>query len=116
MIVAGCFDELRHHNVGHSFTVLRPLLAVLEPSSDAHEEHAVILGCMHPAEYILHHGNNNDNTNFNYNNTTNNNNNNNNNNNTNSNDDNDDDSDIDNNKFAFQLMMSKVCEEPWQRW
>ena len=77
--------------------------------------HAVILGCMHPGEYILHHGNNNDNINYNYKDNTNNNNNNNNNN-TNSNDDNDDDNDRGNNKFAFQLMMSKVCEEPWQRW
>ena len=43
MIVAGCVDELRHHNVGHSFAVLRPLLAVLGLSSDAHER-----ACCHP--------------------------------------------------------------------
>ena len=55
MIVAGCVDELRHQNVCHSFAVLRPLLAVLELASDACDEHAVILSCMHPGEYILHH-------------------------------------------------------------
>ena len=96
MIVAGRVDELQHQNVCHSFAVLRPLLAVLELAPDTCDEHAVILGCMHPGEYILHHGRGSDNnSNSDINNHKNNSNNsfnnndynNNNNNNNNSNDD-----------------------------